>query len=410
MNSRLLLVLALALPAPFALAAGGNAVPALPSLDVLKTDLSLNEGQAAQIAPLLEELSQAQQSLGPLQTAATQASAAAQAQIAALLTEEQRPQLTPVFAGRGGGGQRGQRGVGAAGVPAGVDNYVLGPDSKPQAGVPRGKITKATLTSQVYDGRTFTYQVYVPAQYDGTRPAAVFVGQDGDSYIRDPGAWHLDVVFDNLIAKKEMPVTIGIFIDPSSQADRAMEYDTLGDRYARFLIDEVLPEVGKSYRLTKDPEGRAIAGFSSGAICAFTVAWERPDQFRKVISCFGSFTAIGRQPARGGQPAVSGGEIYPTLIRTTPIKPLTVYIQDGSNDLNNQYGNWYLANQQMVSSLEWANANPPRGGRGAAAAGSPAVRYRVNHVFGDGGHTANQGASIFPEIIRWMWQGYEPKE
>ncbi len=312
-----------------------------------------------------------------------------------------------------------------AGKPL-TDRYTLGLDSKPQEGVPKGKITKSTLASQVFDGRTFTYQVYVPAQYDGTKPAAVFVGQDGNNYIRDPGAWHLNVVFDNLIAKKEMPVTIGIFIDPSSQGDRAMEYDTLGDRYARFLIDEVLPEVGKTYQLTTDPEGRAIAGFSSGAICAFTVAWERPDQFRKVISCFGSFTAIAYRPARAGQPAVSGGEIYPTLIRKTPIKPLTVFIQDGSNDLNNEFGSWYLANQQMVSALEWANANPPgtRGGgrRGAPPASGAAavdavattapapVRYKVNHAFGDGGHTANHGASLFPDIIRWMWKDYEPKE
>ena len=147
-----------------------------------------------------------------------------------------------------------------------TDQYVLGPDSKPQEGMPKGKLTAATVTSKVYPGVTFKYQVYVPAQYDGAKPAAVMVFQDGNNYVREPGAWHVPVVFDNLIAKHEMPVTIGIFIDPSSQQQRSMEYDTLSDAYARFLIDEVLPEVGKTYKLTSDPEGRAIAGFSSGAI------------------------------------------------------------------------------------------------------------------------------------------------
>jgi len=312
-----------------------------------------------------------------------------------------------------------QLAVAGAGAPAGTDNYQLGAESKPQEGVPKGKLISAQITSKVYDGRVFNYQVYVPAQYEGFKPAAVMVFQDGSNYVREtqpngrPGAWFVHVVMDNLIHNKEMPVTIGIFIDPSSQGDRSMEYDTLSDRYARFLIEEVLPEVGKTYKLTTDPEGRAIAGFSSGAICAFTVAWQRPDQFRKVVSCFGSFTSIGYRPARGDQPAVSGGEIYPTLIRTTPIKPLTVFFQDGSNDLNNQYGNWFLTNQQMVSALEWANANPPRGGRGGRGQGAPGenqARYRVNHAYGDGGHTANHGASIFPDILRWLWQGYEPKD
>jgi enterochelin esterase family protein len=307
-----------------------------------------------------------------------------------------------------------------AAAPPGTDLYTLGPDSKPQEGVPKGKLIKAQITSKIYDGRVFTYQVYVPAQYDPAKPAALMVFQDGSNYVREvqpngqPGAWFVHVVFDNLIHKKEMPVTIGVFVDPTSQ--RSQEYDSLGDRYARFLIEDLLPEVGKSWNITKDPEGHAISGFSSGAICAFTVAWERPDQFRKITTFFGSFTSIAWRPARGDQPAASGGEIYPTLIRRTPIKPLKIFIQDGSNDLNNQYGNWFLANQQMVSALEWANANPPgqgRGGRGArdgsASTNAPSlVRYQVNHAFGDGGHTANHGASLFPDILRWLWKDYQP--
>ena len=282
-----------------------------------------------------------------------------------------------------------------------TDQYVLGPDSKPQESVPKGKLTAATITSKVYPDVTFKYQVYVPAQYDGARPAAVMVFQDGNNYVREPGAWHVPVVFDNLIAKHEMPVTICVFIDPSSQQQRSMEFDTLSDAYAKFLIDEVLPEVGKPYKLTSDPEGRAIAGFSSGAICAFTVAWERPDAFRKVVSCFGSFTSIGYRPARGDQPMKLGGDLYPTLIRRSPPKPIKIFFQDGSNDLNNQFGNWFLANQQMVSALEWANANATR---------RPGPRYQVAHAWGDGGHTANHGASIFPDILRWLWKDYVPKD
>ena len=282
-----------------------------------------------------------------------------------------------------------------------TDLYVIGPDSQPQDGVPKGKVTKAQITSQVYDGAVFNYQVYVPAQYDAAKPAAVFVGQDGGNFVREPGAWHVPIVFDNLIHKREMPVTIGIFIDPSSQQQRSMEYDTLSDRYARFLIEEVLPEVGKSYQLTKDPEGRAISGFSSGAICAFTVAWQRPDEFRKVVSFFGSFTGIAFRPATTNRPVQLGGDSYPTLIRRSAPKPLKIFIQDGSNDLNNQFGNWFLANQQMVSALEFANAN---------SRNPDGPKYQVDHAFGDGGHTAKHGGAIFPDIMRWLWKGYEPKD
>ncbi len=291
----------------------------------------------------------------------------------------------------------------AQGQPAAeglTDQYFLGPDSLPQDGVPKGTITAHDIDSQVY-GRTFHYQVYVPAQYDASHPAAVMVFQDGNNYIRNPGAWHVDVVFDNLIYKHELPVIIGVFIDPSSQRTRANEYDSLSDAYSRLVIDEVLPEVGKSYNLTSDPEGRAISGFSSGAICAFTVAWERPDAFRKVVSCFGSFTSIGYSPGGGGEPMRPGGDMYPTFIRREPIKPIKIFFQDGTNDLDNNYGNWHLANLQMVSALEWANANADR-------RDDSGPRYQVKYEWGDGGHTANHGASIYPDILRWLWAGYEP--
>jgi enterochelin esterase family protein len=307
-----------------------------------------------------------------------------------------------------------------AGEPARplTDQYTLGPDSKPQEGVPKGKVTRHQIASKVYENTTFNYQVYVPAQYDGTRPAAVFIGQDGNNFVRavneqtgQPGAWHVPVVFDNLIHKKELPLIIGIFIDPSSQQQRSAQYDTLSDKYARFVIEDVLPEVAKSYKITSDPEGRVVGGFSSGAICAFTMAWERPDAFRKVASFFGSYTSIAYRPARDGQPMQPGGDLYPTLIRKTPIKPLTIYIQDGSNDLNNNHGNWYLANQQMVSALEWANNNAGRGGRRGGGGGeTTGARYKIAHAFGDGGHTANHGGSIFPDVMRFLLKDYTPKE
>ncbi|HXT41084.1 MAG TPA: alpha/beta hydrolase-fold protein, partial [Candidatus Angelobacter sp.] len=185
-----------------------------------------------------------------------------------------------------------------------LNNYVLGRDSMPQEGVPRGEVIKMPpwTNSTVFPGTHRDWWVYVPKQYDPARPACVMVFQDGGGYVNNGtnGQWRVPTVFDNLIAKKEMPVTIGIFINPGevqpaepgkkARSNRSFEYDSLGDQYARFLLEEILPAVGKKYNLTKDPEGRAIAGISSGAICAWTVAWERPGEFRKVLSAVGSFT------------------------------------------------------------------------------------------------------------------------
>ena len=175
------------------------------------------------------------------------------------------------------------------------DQYVLGPDSQVKPGVPKGTVEVHKWTeSKIFSGTTRDYAVYVPAQYDKTKPAAVMVFQDGMGMWKPDSGARASVVFDNLIAAGDMPVTIGIFINPGSfpaakagdkpRSNRSFEYDSLGDLYARFLLEEILPEVGKTYNLTTDPEQRAIAGSSSGGICAFTVAWERPDAFRKVIS------------------------------------------------------------------------------------------------------------------------------
>lgn len=270
--------------------------------------------------------------------------------------------------------------------------YELTDDSKPRPGVPRGTITRHVWsTSNVYPGTLHEYWVYVPAQYDpkGEQPAAVMVFQDGHAYVGDKSSFRATTVMDNLIASKQMPVTIGIFIEPGHKGEqlpkeywgkrnnRSVEYDTPDDTYARFLLDEILPEVGRHYRLTDDPELRAICGTSSGGICAFKCAWHRPDAFRKVLSTIGSFTNI------------RGGHIYPALIRKQEVRPIRVFLQDGMKDLDNAHGNWWLANQQMARALAYKD------------------RYDYRFVAGMEGHNARHGAAIFPDAMRWLWRGWE---
>jgi enterochelin esterase family protein len=277
-----------------------------------------------------------------------------------------------------------------AAAPAPQEPYVHGPDSERHDGVPQGKVTHHEWRSpKVYPGTIREYWVYVPAQYDGKTPAAVMVFQDGHTYVGEKTWFRAPVVFDNLIHKGEMPVTIGIFINPGHKSDtmpkpgweeknnRSFEYDTLSDQYARFLIEEILPEVSKDVTLTEDPEGHAICGISSGGICAFTAAWERPDVFRKVLTHVGSFTNI------------RGGHVYPSLIRKTPSKPLRVYLQDGEKDVDNQFGSWWLANQQMAAALKFA-------------------KYDVQFVGGTEGHNDKQGGAILPDSLRWLWRGFKP--
>ena len=265
------------------------------------------------------------------------------------------------------------------------EQYVLGPDSQVKEGVPQGKVTQmpAWTNSKIYPGTTRDWWIYVPAQYKAETPANVMVFCDGGGFVKADGQFRVPVVFDNLIAKGEMPVTIGIFINPGvfpatnpkekPRSNRSFEYDSLGDVHARFLIEEILPEVSKTYTLTSDPEGRAICGNSSGGICAFTVAWERPDAFRKVVSHIGSFTNI------------RGGYVYPALVRKSEKKPLKVFLQDGKNDLDNQFGNWPLANQDMAASLKFAG-------------------YDFQFVLGEGTHSGKQGGAILPDTLRWLWK------
>ncbi len=273
-------------------------------------------------------------------------------------------------------------------APSPDDQYKPGPDSVEQKGVPKGEITKYSWNeSKIYPGTMRDYWVYVPAQYKADKPAAVFVCQDGILY-------NAPTVFDNLIAKHELPVIIGIFIQPGGKllkpgeqppkrpdgrpaprANRSVEYDSLGDTYARFLIEEILPEVGKKYNLTKDPEGRCIGGSSSGGICSFTVCWERPDAFCKCFTTVGSFTNI------------RGGNKYPDLVRNSPKKPIRMFQQDGSNDLNNQYGSWPEANKAMAAALDEKG-------------------YDHKFVFGEGVHSGKHGTMLFPDAMRWMWRDY----
>ena len=262
-----------------------------------------------------------------------------------------------------------------------ADDYRHGPDSFRQEGVPRGKVTQHSWTSRVFEGTKRDYWVYVPAQYTGDKPACVMVFQDGFAFVKEDGTGPTDqfrvpIVFDNLIHRGELPVIIGIFINASRNGPvRRLEYDTLSDQYARMLIDEILPEVGKQYRLSDDPNDRAIGGISSGGICAFTVAWQRPDAFRKVLSFVGSFTDR------------AGGHVYPSLVRKTPPKPIRVFLQSGSNDLDNIDGNWALGNQQMAAALKFA-------------------KYDYRFEFGDGGHTGKHGAALLPDSLRWLWRDH----
>ena len=272
-----------------------------------------------------------------------------------------------------------------------AQEYTLGPDSQVQDGVPKGTITQYTWeTSRIFENTFRKYWVYVPSQYDASKPACVMVFQDGETYVDVNGDTRVPVVFDNLIHKGDMPVTIGIFIDAGNRTDgyvvdakdwydehansqRSLEYDTLSDRYARFLIEEILPEVGKSYNLAQDAASRAICGISSGGICSWTVAWERPDAFTKVLSHVGSFADI------------RGGHVYPTLIRKTPKKPIRVFLQAGSGDLDVGWGNWPISNLNMAAALNF-------------------VGYDYRLEYGDGEHNCKHAGAILPESLEWLWR------
>ncbi|HVV28742.1 MAG TPA: alpha/beta hydrolase-fold protein [Rhizomicrobium sp.] len=288
--------------------------------------------------------------------------------------------------------------------------YPLTADSLPQPGIAHGRLEGPfEFHSNIIAGTVRRYWIYVPVHYDPKQPPNLLVFQDGQRATSPQGQLHVPTVLDNLIAKGDIPPTLGIFITPGNTSEhypdnlglgnpnhRAPEYDAVNDTYARFLTEEMLPEVAKRYAFTGDPARRAIGGTSSGAICAWTVAWNKPEAFGNVISMIGSYTSIGYKPATADHPIIVGGDTYPGLIRKSPIRPIRIFLQDGSNDLNNEHGNWFLANQQMLSALQWANAN-------ADAKAIPGARYDIKYEWGDGAHSDAHGGYLLPGILRWMF-------
>ena len=268
-----------------------------------------------------------------------------------------------------------------------VEKYPVDSASVEHAGVPKGEVFKFTFDqSKIFPGTSREYWVYVPAQYRPDKPACVYVNQDGIQ-------WKAPTVFDNLIHNKEIPITIGVFITPGrviadsgsnslDRFNRSFEYDGLGDAYAKFILTEILPEVekkktsdGRSIVLSKNGNDRAIGGSSSGAICAFTAAWEHPEEFSRVFSAIGTYTGL------------RGGDRYPILVRKYEPKPIRIFLQDGANDLNIYAGDWWKANESMERALTFSG-------------------YEVNHVWGEGGHNGNQGTAIFPNAMRWLWKDW----
>ncbi|MEP6714966.1 MAG: alpha/beta hydrolase-fold protein [Terriglobia bacterium] len=299
----------------------------------------------------------------------------------------------------------------------------FGPDSYSHPGVPQGRLSeKLTFTSKIYEGMTNDYWVYVPAQYDPATPAALMVWQDGQMYNeRDkPTNRTLDVL-DNLTAQKKIPVMIGVFISPGTLSNpesemyktmtagrggkgggrggrgapaagagprpvalRSVQYDTVDDRYAKYLRDELLPEVYKNYNIRRDAYSRAITGLSSGGICALNVAWQQPDQFSRVITWIGSYTSIQWHSNQ-----LDGGEAFPPKVRREQKRNIRIWLQDGSNDLENNFGSWPLQAIQMANSFKMKD-------------------YDFHFSFGGGTHNPSQGSAEFPAEMIWLWRDYDP--
>ncbi len=262
--------------------------------------------------------------------------------------------------------------------------YAPGPDAQAKPGVPEGRLeAHRHVGRDVYPGVERNVQVYVPAQYDAARPAALMVFQDGSGYLGPET--NARVVLDNLIHARAIPVAIAVFVDPGERGpglpilggtnNRSIEYDSTGDDYARFLVDELLPDVLQGLAVSGDARDRAICGISSSAQCAFAAAWHRPEAFSKVISHIGSFVDI------------RGGHAWPYRIRKEPRKPLRVFLQDGEADLDIVFGHWLHANQQMAAALAYAG-------------------YDHQFVVGSGGHSIKHGGALLPETLRWLWRDH----
>jgi enterochelin esterase family protein len=279
-------------------------------------------------------------------------------------------------------------------MPPGPDpnsQYHLGPDSLPQEGVPKGEIRGPfTLKCNIYPGTQHTYWVYVPAQYDPAVPAALMIYQDGQAFKDEKGDMRAQNVMDNLIYRHEIPVMIGVFINPGrtpeqpeptlaewgdKTTNRPAEYNTPDDKYARIITEELMPVLYKDYNISKDPEMHGIGGSSSGAIAAFSVAWERPNDFRKVLSNVGSFVDL------------RGGYVYPERVLASEKKPIRVFLCDGRNDNRsyNEKRDWFYQNVRLMKALTEKG-------------------YDVNYAWGMNLHGQKFGGAIMPEMMRWLWR------
>ncbi|MCX6589801.1 MAG: alpha/beta hydrolase-fold protein [Acidobacteria bacterium] len=269
-----------------------------------------------------------------------------------------------------------------------IDFPAFGPDSYENAAAPAGKLSdKIVHTSKVYPGMVTNYWVYVPAQYSAATAAALFVVQDGQGYANREGANRLLITLDNLTHQKRIPVAITVMISPGMIGERRMrsiQYDTVDDTYARFLREEIVKDVEAKYNIRKDAYSRAIMGESSGAICAFTVAWFDTERYSRVFSRIGTYTSIQWKPGQK-----DGGNIYPFWLRKSPRKNIRVWLQDSSNDLENDHGSWPLQNIQMANSLKMKE-------------------YDFKFTWGNGGHSTAQGNAQAPEALTWLWRGYDP--
>ena len=270
--------------------------------------------------------------------------------------------------------------------------WTLSADSERQPGIPQGTVTRGVWSSEQLAATQRDYAVYVPAGYDGVQPAAVMVFQDGHAYLDDSGPFRAGIVLDNLIHRGEIPELVAVFVDPGHRgnelprnrwqsSNRSVEYDSLNDEYAQFLHQELLPGIVAKMKLnlSEAAADRCLVGISSGGICAFTAAWQHPEWFGKVVSHVGSFTNI------------RGGHVYPAKIRQSIPKDIRVFLQAGSNDLDNKFGNWWLSNQQMQRALSFAG-------------------YDYRFEGGKGGHDGQHGGAILPETLRWIWRDHVVKQ
>ena len=285
-------------------------------------------------------------------------------------------------------------------LPNPDSHYQLGPDSLPREGVATGELRGPfTLPSDAYPGTQHTYWVYVPAQYDPKVPASLMVFNDGQAFKNMDGDLRVPNVLDNLIDRRELPVMLAVFINPGRRSDqpeatpqewgdrttnRPTEYNALDDKYARVIGDELMPALNREFNISRDPERRGIGGASSGSIAAFTVAWERPNEFRKVLSLVGSFVNL------------RGGDAYAAIVRKSEKKPLRIYLQDGRNDNRgvrpdnpayDERRDWFLQNVRLVQALSEKG-------------------YDLNYSWGIGRHSQKHGGAILPDMMRWLWRDH----